>query len=124
MCLAPRDVIEVRNMVARCHLGVSDEERHSRQQTHISLELGTDADAVAASDDLAGSFSYSDVARSVIEIAEAGSWRTMERLATSIAKHCLESAHLSWVRVRVEKTGALRIAESAGISVTRCALGH
>lgn len=62
---------------------------------------------------------YRTIARVVSQYLEASQYKTVEALATSIARICVEQCHVAKVTVRVEKPSALLFAHSAGVEITR-----
>ncbi|MBV8965133.1 MAG: dihydroneopterin aldolase, partial [Mycobacteriaceae bacterium] len=57
------DRIELRGLTVRGHHGVLEHERRDGQNFVIDLTVWFDLDAAAASDDLADTLDYSDLAR-------------------------------------------------------------
>ncbi|MGH9381425.1 MAG: dihydroneopterin aldolase [Thermoanaerobaculia bacterium] len=112
------DRIFVRNLLVRGIVGVNDWERETRQDILINLELEHDFAAAAASDDIADALNYRTLTKAVIAYVEGSSHFLVERLAEGVARICLEHGALA-ARVRVEKPGALRFAESVGVEIER-----
>jgi len=115
------DRIEIRDLLVRGILGVNDWERRERQDILINITLFADLRAAGRSDDLSDTVNYRSVAKKVIDWVEQGVPFTVEALATSIARLCLEQAGVQRARVRVEKPGALRFAHSVGVEIERTA---
>jgi len=55
----------------------------------------------------------------VIEYVESSSHYLVESLATALARLCVVEHGAARVRVRVEKPGALRFADSVGVEIER-----
>ncbi|MBU1699160.1 MAG: dihydroneopterin aldolase [Candidatus Eisenbacteria bacterium] len=113
------DRILIRNLLVRGILGVNDWERETRQDILLNLTLFTDTRATAASDDLKGAVNYRTLAKQLIEHVETSSRYTVEALANDLARICFRWSNIYRVRVRVEKRGALRYAESVGVEIER-----
>jgi len=115
------DRIEISDLLLRGILGVNEWERRERQDILINITLFADLRAAGRSDDLSDTVNYRSVAKKVIDWVEQGVPFTVEALATSIARLCLEQAGVQRARVRVEKPGALRFAHSVGVEIERTA---
>ena len=64
---------------------------------------------------------YRSVTKDVIALVEVSRFHTVEMLATEIARLALAGYPVRSVTVTVEKPGALRFAESVGVTITRTA---
>lgn len=113
------DRILIRDLMLRCVIGVHEWERKNRQDVLLNLVLDVDCAAAGASDELGDALDYRALAKKVIAMVEGSSFRLVERLAEEVAAICLENDRVHAVRVRVEKPGALRFAESAGVELER-----
>ena len=113
------DKVFIRNLRARGIIGVNDWERRQPQEMLINIVLFTDNRAAEASDDIGHCVNYRTVAKKVLAHAEKAARFTVEALAGDIARLCLEEPGVQRVRVRVEKPGAVRFAESVGVEIER-----
>jgi D-erythro-7,8-dihydroneopterin triphosphate epimerase len=113
------DRIEIKDLLLRCIIGLSDAERTAKQDVLINLVLWTDHRAAAASDDIREAVNYRTVTKQVIEHVEASQYFLLETLAERIAEICLQEPHVASVEVSVEKPGALRFARSVGVRIVR-----
>ena len=109
----------IKNLVARGIIGIEEWERKRPQEIRINIELFGDQRAAAASDDIADCINYRTVAKKVCAHAESAQRFTVEALAQDIADLCLAEPGVQKVRVRVEKPGAVRFAESVGVEIER-----
>ena len=113
------DFIEINALRLRCVIGCRDEERRDRSDVVIDLRVGVDTRAVGVSDDLADTWNYRTATKAVIAYVEGSAHRTVEALATAIARLLVIHQDARWVRVRVHKPGALRFADTVGIEIER-----
>lgn len=109
----------IKNLVVRGIIGIEDWERKKPQEILINIELFGDQRAAAVSDDIADCINYRTVAKKVSAHAESVGRFTVEALAQDIADLCLAEPGVEKVRVRVEKPGAVRFAESVGVEIER-----
>ncbi len=113
------DKVIIRNLRARGIIGVNDWERRAPQEILINIELFADLRRAGETDDLAHSVNYRTVAKKALAHAERAARFTVEALAEDIARLCLEEPGVQRVRVRVEKPGAVRFADSVGVEIER-----
>ncbi len=113
------DRIIIRNLLLRGIIGVNDWERENKQDILVNITMFTDIREAGVRDDLSLSVNYRSVAKQVIAHVETAGRFTVEALATDIAGICLAMPRVARVRVRVEKPGAVRFAESVGVEIER-----
>lgn len=115
-----RDKVIIRNLLVRGIVGVNPDERQKRQDILINIVMETDTTDAAQSDVIEDAVNYRSVAKAVIAHAEEGSPRLVERLAEEISQLCLATdPRIHAVEVTVEKPGAVRFAESVGVTIYR-----
>ncbi len=119
--MAADDRILIRKLLVRGIIGLNDWEREVAQDIVISLDIRIDARRAGITDDMRDSLNYRTVAKDVIAYAESSAHCLVEALATGIARIVVVEHGAERVKVRVEKPGALRFAESVGIEIERTA---
>jgi FolB domain-containing protein len=118
-----KDRILIKNLLLRGIIGINDWEREKKQDILINVAMFGDLQHAGESDDIEHTINYRTITKKVIEHVEASARYTVEALASDIAKICLAEAGVQSARVRVEKPGALRFAESVGVEIERHAEG-
>jgi len=114
------DCIQIRGLRCRTYVGIEDWEQRDRQEVRIDIELRADLSAAGASDRIESTVNYRSVSKRTLALVEGGRFQLVERLAESVARMVLEEfPAVQAVRLRVEKPGALRFAESVGVSIER-----
>ncbi len=113
------DSVIIKNLVARGIIGINDWEREKKQEIRIDITLYADLRRAGVSDDIADCVNYRTVAKKALAHAESAARFTVEALAADIARLCLEEPGVQRVRVRVEKPGAVRFADSVGVEIER-----
>ena len=113
------DHVEISGLRANCIIGVDESERLEPQPVEIDIVLDVDLAAAGASDDLAQSIDYRSLAEAVVGAVESSSYLLIEALATRIADICLTESKVEAVEVTLRKPGALRIADSAAVTIRR-----
>jgi FolB domain-containing protein len=114
------DRIFIRDLLVRGIVGINPDERQNLQDVLVNVIMWADTRPAAASDDIAHAVNYRTVSKAVIAHVEGGEPFLVERLAAEVARICLEiDDRIAEVEVTVEKPGALRFAESVGVTVHR-----
>jgi D-erythro-7,8-dihydroneopterin triphosphate epimerase len=113
------DQIEIKDLLLRTHIGVTEAERRDRQDVLINLALETDTRAAGLSDDVNDTVNYRTLNKRLIAHVEGTTFNLVEKLAEDLAALCLAEPRVWRVRVSVEKPGALRFARSVGVTIVR-----
>lgn len=113
------DVIYIRNLRADCIIGVFEWERRVRQTVTLDLDLAADIAGAARTDRLEDTVDYKAIAKRLIEYVGQTEFRLVETLAETVARVVLQEYRVAWVRVRVNKKGALRQATDVGVVIER-----
>ena len=113
------DIIFIESLRVETVIGVYDWERGVRQPVVIDLEMGTDVARAAASDDFADALDYKSISKRVQQFVAGSSFFLVETLAERVAALVLDEFAVPWVRVKLNKAGALRGAVGVGIVIER-----
>ena len=113
------DKIIIRDLLARGRIGIHDKERTENQDILINAELFTDTRKAAESDSMEDCVNYSTVAKMILKMAEENQRKTVEAFAGDIAEECLRHPLVQRVKVRVEKTTAVRFTGAVGVEIER-----
>jgi dihydroneopterin aldolase len=113
------DRIFLRGLTAECIIGFIDWERRVKQTVVVDLELPVDCGRAAVSDDVADTVDYKRVAKRVLAFIEASEFKLVESLAHRLALLLLEEFELEWVRVSLNKPGAIRNSRDVGVVIER-----
>jgi dihydroneopterin aldolase len=113
------DRILIEGLEIRTVLGVNEVERRAKRIVRVDMEIACDAAAAAKSDDISRATDYSAITYAVEEFVERSGFRLLETLADGIAGLILEKYSAPWVRVVVEKPGALPGVSRVAVVVER-----
>lgn len=113
------DQIIIKDLLLRGIIGINPDERVKKQDILINMVLFADVRRAAVSDDIADAVNYKALTKRVIEHVEASSDFLVEKLVSDIARIIVTEFGVARARVRVEKPGALRFAQSVGIEIER-----
>lgn len=113
------DIIYLHDLRIDTVIGVFDWERRVRQTVILDLEMAADIRRAAASDDLANTLNYKAVAKRLIEFVGHSEFQLVETLAERIAELVIAEFGVPWLRLRVNKQGAVRGARDVGVIIER-----
>ena len=113
------DIIFIRDLRVDTVIGIYEWERSIKQTVHIDLELATDIARAAASDRIEDTLNYKAVAKAVIALVEGSSFQLVETLAEKIVELVREEYSVPWVRLTLNKGGAVRGAQGVGVIIER-----
>ena len=113
------DIIYLRDLKIPCTIGVWEWERRIKQTVHIDLEMAFDLKTAAASDRIQDTLDYKAVSKRLKELIGNSEFRLVEALAEKVATIILSEFPVPWVRVRINKKGAVRDAADVGVVIER-----
>ena len=98
------DLIRVIDLEVYARIGVPEAERIEPQRLLISLEMSVDSIArAAATDDLAGTINYAEVAERVKQVAAQRERKLIETLAEEIAFDLLKAFPMKKISLEIKK---------------------
>ncbi len=100
-------------------IGIWEWERKIRQTVIIDLEMSADIAKAAATDQVEDTLNYKRVAKRVQQFVEESSFQLVETMAERIAAIIRDEFDVAWVRVRVNKPGAIRSSKDVGVLIER-----
>jgi 7,8-dihydroneopterin aldolase/epimerase/oxygenase len=113
------DIIFLRGLEVECIIGFIDWERRVKQTVVIDLEVPVDCRAASVRDEVEDTLDYKKVAKRVISFIEAAEFKLVETLANRLALTLLEEFGMEWVRLSINKPGAIRGSRDVGVSIER-----
>ena len=113
------DIIYLHGLQIETIIGVHDWERQIKQTVVLDLDMGFDVTRGAATDHLEDTLNYKAVAKRVIAFVQQADFQLVETLAESIARLVREEFDVAWLRLRVNKAGAVRGAKDVGVLIER-----
>ena len=113
------DRIFLHGLTADCIIGFIDWERRVRQTVVLDLEMPVDCRRAALTDEIADTLDYKKVAKRALEFICASEFKLVETLAQRLALMILEEFGVEWVRVSLNKPGAIRNSRDVGVVIER-----
>jgi FolB domain-containing protein len=111
-------IIRIKNLRLNGIIGVNPWEKTEPQPLTVSIDVEFDGSRAAITDKLEDTIDYSDLASRVIEHVNASRCELIETLAGNLLKLAMEDTRVKRARIEVEKTNAIRFADSTSVEVT------
>lgn len=113
------DLIYIRDLRVETVIGLFEWERRIPQVLVLDLMMRTDIRKAAATDSIEDTLDYKSVSKRVVSFIKASEYQLVESLAESVAKLIIQDFSVPWLRLEVNKTGALRGARDVGVIIER-----
>lgn len=113
------DIIFLTGLTTDCIIGIWDWERRVKQKVVVDLEMSADIRRAAASDTIEDTLDYKKVAKRLLAFVGDSQFQLVETLAERIAQLVVTEFDVTWVRVRLNKQGAIRGVRDVGILIER-----
>lgn len=113
------DRIFLHGLTVECVIGFIDWERRVKQTVVLDIELPVDCRRASLTDEVADTLDYKKVAKRVQAFVAASEFKLVETLAHRVALLILEEFGVEWVRVALNKPGAIRDSRDVGVVIER-----
>ena len=113
------DKIFLTALSVECVVGIWEWERRVKQTVIIDLEMAADIRRAASTDHIDDTVDYKKVSKRLLTFVGESQFQLVETLTERIAQLIVTEFGVSWVKVRLNKRGALRGARDVGIEIER-----
>jgi 7,8-dihydroneopterin aldolase/epimerase/oxygenase len=113
------DTIFLTALRTECIVGIWDWERKVKQTVVIDVEMACDIRKAALSDHIDDTVDYKKVSKRLLTFVGESQFQLVETLTENIARIVITEFNVPWVRVRLNKQGAIRNSRDVGISIER-----
>ncbi len=113
------DIVFLRDLRIETVIGIYDWERKIRQEVILDLEMGCDIRKAAASERIEDALDYKAVAKRLIAFVGESEFQLVETLAERCAEILLQEFGIPWVRLSLNKIGAVTGARDVGVLIER-----
>lgn len=113
------DIVFLQALRIDTTIGIYGWEREIRQSVVLDIEMGTDISKAAASDHIDDTLDYKAVAKRLIDFVGHSEFQLVETLAEEVCRLIREEFGVPWVRLTLNKKGAVSGAEGVGIIIER-----
>jgi 7,8-dihydroneopterin aldolase/epimerase/oxygenase len=113
------DKIFLSALSVECVVGIWEWERRVKQTVIIDVELAADIRKAASTDHIDDTVDYKKVSKRLLAFIGDSQFQLVETLTERIAQLIITEFGVSWVKVRLNKRGAIRGARDVGIEIER-----
>lgn len=113
------DRVFLRELAVECIIGFLDWERLVKQTVYLDIEAPIDCRLAALKDEVADTLDYKRLAKLVLAFVGASEFKLVETLADRTARHILKEFDIPWVKLTVNKRGAIRASRDVGVTIER-----
>ncbi|HEY5682648.1 MAG TPA: dihydroneopterin aldolase [Sulfuricaulis sp.] len=113
------DIIYLHDLKIECIIGIWEWERRIKQTVIIDLDMAADIRQAAANDKIEDTLNYKAVSKRLIDFVGNSQFQLVETLAEKVAELLFAEFKIQWVRVRINKRGAVRGAGDVGVIIER-----
>ena len=113
------DIIYISDLRIETVIGIYDWERKIKQTVVLDIEMAADCRKAAVSDKVEDTLNYKSVAKRLIAFVGDSEFQLVETLAERCAEIVMEEFSVPWVKLRINKRGALRGARDVGVIIER-----
>src|SRR5688500_6525151 len=113
------DKIFLTALNVECIVGIWDWERRVKQTVIIDVEMAADIRRAAATDSIEDTIDYKRVSNRLLQFVGESQYQLVETLTENIGRVIVTEFGVSWVKVRLNKRGAIRGARDVGIEIER-----
>jgi dihydroneopterin aldolase len=113
------DIIFLGGLEIETIIGIYDWERVAKQTVILDIEMAFDIQKAAETDDIQYALDYKTVSQRIVSFVEASQFLLVEKLISEIADIIRSEFNVPWVRITLNKEGAISAAKDVGIIIER-----
>jgi dihydroneopterin aldolase len=113
------DIIYLKALKIDTVIGIFDWERQIKQTIVLDLEMATDIRKAASTDQIEDTLDYKAISKRLIDFVQNSEFQLVETLAERITEIVLTEFSVPWVRLQLDKSGAIRGAQGVGVIIER-----
>ncbi|HPB76026.1 MAG TPA: dihydroneopterin aldolase [Chromatiaceae bacterium] len=113
------DIVFLRGLRIETTIGIYDWEKQIKQPVVLDLEMGADVAKGAATDRIEDALDYKRVSKRLKEFVGGSRFELVETLAERCAALLREEFGIPWLRLSVNKIGAVTDATDVGVIIER-----
>ena len=113
------DIIFLGGLEIETVIGIYDWERTIKQKIILDIEMAFDIRKAAETDAIQHTLDYKAVSERVVSFVESSEYFLVETLIEAVAKILLNEFPTPWVKITLNKKGAITRARDVGIIIER-----
>lgn len=113
------DIIYINDLRIETIIGIYGWERKTKQTVVLDIEMGTDIRKASTTENVEDTLNYKSVAERLFEFVGASEFELIETLAEQISDILLNEFKVPWLRLKLNKQGALKGVRDVGVIIER-----
>ena len=113
------DIVFIRGLRIETTIGIYDWEKQIKQPVVLDLEMASDIARGAATDRIEDALDYKAVSKRLKQFVSESRFELVETLAERISAIIREEFGVPWVRLTLNKIGAVTDSEGVGVIIER-----
>lgn len=113
------DIVFIKELQIDTVIGIYDWERKIRQTISLDVEMATDIRKAATTDQIEDTLNYKAVAKRLKAFVSDSEYELVETLAEKICSIIMQEFTVPWVRLTLNKPGAVSGSRSVGVRIER-----
>ena len=113
------DIIYINDLRIETIIGIYGWERKTRQTVILDIEMGTDIRKASTTENVEDTLNYKLVAERLVEFVGGSEFELVETLAERISDILLNEFNVPWLRLKLNKQGALKGVRDVGVIIER-----
>ena len=113
------DIVFLRGLRIETVIGIYDWEKEIKQPVVLDIEMAGDVARAAASDSIADTLDYKAISKRLKQFVSESHFELVETLAERCAAIIREEFDVPWVRLTLDKVGAVSDAQGVGVIIER-----
>jgi len=113
------DIVFLRGLRIETVIGIYDWEKEIKQPVVLDIEMAGDIARAAASDSIEDTLDYKAISKRLQQFVSESRFELVETLAERCAAILREEFGVGWVRLKLDKVGAVSGAQGVGVIIER-----
>ena len=113
------DIIFLGGLEIDTIIGIYEWERTTKQTIVLDIEMAWNIEQAAMTDNIDYTLDYKSVSKRIISFVEGSQFFLVEKLVVEIANIIRHEFSVPWVKITLNKKGAIRGARDVGIVIER-----
>lgn len=113
------DIVYIEGLKVETVIGIYDWEREIRQIVCLDIQMATDIQAAALSENIDNTLNYKAISDRLINFIETSEFLLVETMAEEIAQLVLNEFGVRWLKLKLGKPGAVPAAVDVGVIIER-----
>lgn len=113
------DIVFLRGLRIETVIGIYDWEKEIKQPVVLDIEMAGDVASAADSDRIEDTLDYKAISKRLKQFVREARFELVETLAERCASIIREEFGVPWVRLKLDKVGAVSDAQGVGVIIER-----